>query len=115
MTAMAAMTAMTPLNRITLFPPAIDRRRRTATFRWRVEPETPLYRRTSFTPGFPAEVDLASVPEPLWWTVAMLCLHPHWNLLRRRRVNGCGRTGCCRPRQELCDRLPSPRGVDLAH
>jgi hypothetical protein len=84
--AMNASAAMTATRSITLFPPAIDHGRRTATFRWRVEPETPLYRRTSFTLGFPPEVDLASVPEPLWWTVAMLCLHPHWNLLRPCRV-----------------------------
>jgi hypothetical protein len=74
------------MNRITLFAPAIEPRRRTATFRWRVDPETPLYRRTSFTLSFPPEVDLASVPQPLWWTVALLCLHSHWNLLRPCRV-----------------------------
>jgi hypothetical protein len=84
--ALAGMTAMAAVSRITLFLPAIDRHRRTAVFRWRVEPETPLYRRTSFTLAFPPEVDLASVPQPLWWTVALLCLHPHWNLLRPCRV-----------------------------
>ena len=84
--ASAASATTTAVNLITLFPPAIDHGRRTATFHWRVEPETPLYRRTSFTLAFPPEVDLASVPEPLWWTVAMLCLHPHWNLLRPCRV-----------------------------
>jgi len=77
---------MTAMNRITFLPPAIDRRLRTATFHWQVEPESSLYRRTTFTLSFPPEVDLESVPQPLWWTVAMLCLHPHWNLLRPCRV-----------------------------
>ena len=71
---------------VTLAPPELDSERRTATFRWRVEPATELYRRTSFTLHFPPEVDLARVPPPLWWTVALLCLHSHWNLLRPCRV-----------------------------
>ncbi|HVT58435.1 MAG TPA: hypothetical protein VHR45_08540 [Thermoanaerobaculia bacterium] len=74
------------MNVITLAPPALDAERRTATFRWRVEPETDLYHRTSFTLRFPAEVELARLPQPLWWTVALLCLHSHWNLLRPCRV-----------------------------
>jgi hypothetical protein len=74
------------MNRVKLLPPEIEPRRRTATFRWRVEPETLLYRRTSFTLGFPPEIDVASVPPALWWTVALLCLHSHWNLLRPCRV-----------------------------
>jgi hypothetical protein len=51
-----------------------------------VEPATALYHRTSFTLELPPEVELAAVPEPLWWTVALLCLHSHWNLLRPCRV-----------------------------
>ncbi|HLX09352.1 MAG TPA: hypothetical protein VKY89_15985 [Thermoanaerobaculia bacterium] len=74
------------MNLITLDPPALDRERRTASFRWRVEPATALYRRTSFTLAFPPEVDFARVPPALWWTVALLCLHPQWNLLRPCRV-----------------------------
>jgi hypothetical protein len=74
------------MNCVRLLPPAIEPRRRTATFRWQVEPETPLYQRTSFTLSFPPEIDLARVPPALWWTVALLCLHSHWNLLRPCRV-----------------------------
>jgi hypothetical protein len=74
------------MNRITLLPPALEPRRRTVTFRWQVEPATILYRRTSFCLSFPPAVDLATVPPALWWTVALLCLHPHWNLLRPCRV-----------------------------
>src|SRR5262249_10033433 len=31
---------------------------------------------------FPPPVDLATVPERLWWDVLLFCLHSHWLLLR---------------------------------
>ncbi len=71
-------------RRIVLAPPRIDGR--AVTFAWRVEPATELYRATSFTLRLPAGMAAADVPERLWWTVALLCLHPHWPLLRPCRV-----------------------------
>ncbi|MEO8054234.1 MAG: hypothetical protein ABI768_03725 [Acidobacteriota bacterium] len=68
------------MNRIRLLELEIGAR--AVTFRWSVEPASPLYRRTSFTLEFPASVDVAAVPPALWWRVALLCLHPHWALLR---------------------------------
>jgi hypothetical protein len=74
------------MRTITLFPPEITQRE--ATFRWRVEPETTLYRQSQFTLRFPesAELDLARVPESLWWTIMLICLHSQWPLLRPCRV-----------------------------
>ena len=60
--------------------------RDSVTFRWSVDPPTELYTRTEFTITFPESVDVAALPETLWWTVAFLCLHPHWMLLRPCRV-----------------------------
>jgi hypothetical protein len=71
---------------ITLFTPEIKDHE--VTFRWRIEPETTLYRQSQFTLRFPesAELDLASVPEGLWWTVMLICLHSQWLMLRPCRV-----------------------------
>jgi hypothetical protein len=74
------------MRSITLFPPEITRRE--ATFRWQVEPEITLYREPKFTLRFPesAELDLTRVPEGLWWTIMLTCLHSQWTLLRPCRV-----------------------------
>jgi len=56
------------------------------TFRWDVEPPTNLYRATTFHLRFPADVSVRAVPMALWRTVALLCLHSHWTLLRPCRV-----------------------------
>ena len=56
------------------------------TFRWRVEPESSLYARQSFSLSFPPGVELDLVPRELWWTAAMICLHNHWALLRPCRI-----------------------------
>ncbi|HVT17699.1 MAG TPA: aminotransferase class I/II-fold pyridoxal phosphate-dependent enzyme [Thermoanaerobaculia bacterium] len=74
------------MNRIRVAAPSFARDRREVSFSWTVEPATPLYRATSFVLRFPPELDLERVPESLWWTVALLCLHSHWNLLRPCRV-----------------------------
>jgi hypothetical protein len=68
------------MHRIELMPPVVERQ--SVLFRWRVEPQTPLYRQTSFTMTFPASVDLSRIPGRLWWDVLIMCLHPHWLLLR---------------------------------
>jgi hypothetical protein len=65
---------------IELLSPRIDGNR--VIFEWSVAPPTDLYHSTSFTLSFPESVDPALVPERVWWTVFMLCLHSHWVLLR---------------------------------
>lgn len=72
------------MNRIELLEPEVGAR--SVSFRWRVEPASALYHRTSFTLEFPPGVDVSRVPPALWWRVALLCLHPHWALLRPCQV-----------------------------
>ncbi|MGH9768857.1 MAG: hypothetical protein ACREAB_15605 [Blastocatellia bacterium] len=72
------------MRSITLFPPAVKQRE--VTFRWQVDPQTSLYRQPQFTLRFPVSVDLARIPEGLWWTVMLICLHSQWPLLRPCRV-----------------------------
>ena len=52
------------------------------TIRWIIEPPPGLYARDTFTLRFPAGFDCTAIPERLWWTVALLCLHAQWLLLR---------------------------------
>jgi hypothetical protein len=68
------------MHRIFLMPPIVERQ--SVTFRWRVEPETTLYRKTSFTMTFPTNIELSAIPGRLWWDIFLICLHPHWLLLR---------------------------------
>jgi hypothetical protein len=56
-------------------------------FSLRVEPQTALYHRTTFFLRFPSPIDPASFPDRLLWLMALLCLHPHWTLLRPCRVH----------------------------
>lgn len=72
------------MNLITLLEPEINAR--AVTFRWRIEPPSALYRVPQFTLNFPATVDLARVPRDLWWTIALVCLHSQWVLLRPCRI-----------------------------
>ena len=55
-------------------------------FRWSVEPATTLYKQESFALDFEGVLDPHTLPERVWWTVALLSLHAHWNLLRPCRV-----------------------------
>ncbi|HWW61278.1 MAG TPA: aminotransferase class I/II-fold pyridoxal phosphate-dependent enzyme, partial [Thermoanaerobaculia bacterium] len=48
---------------------------------WRVDPATDLYTRTRFSMRLPGPI-----PDRVAWTIALLCLHPHWALLRPCRV-----------------------------
>jgi hypothetical protein len=73
------------MHRIFLMPPIAERQ--SVTFRWRVEPETTLYRKTSFTMTFPTNVELSAIPGRLWWDIFLICLHPHWLLLRPCQIN----------------------------
>ncbi len=68
------------MRQIRLEPPLVQGQ--SATFRWQVTPETPLYRKTEFTLRFPGTVDLARVPERLWWDIFLIVLHAHWFVLR---------------------------------
>ncbi len=73
------------MNRITIHPPETSTH--TVAFRWMVEPPTPLYHTTSFSLRFPEAVDLSRIPDRLWWTAVLTCLHSHWPLLRPCRVH----------------------------
>jgi hypothetical protein len=73
------------MHKIELMPPVIQGQ--TAIFRWQVSPEAKLYRNTHFSMTFPHSVDLSKVPERLWWDILLICLHPHWLLLRPCQVH----------------------------
>jgi perosamine synthetase len=72
------------MNLIELAPPRVSGRE--VSFAWTVTPESALYERSGFDLRFPDSVDLAAVPEAIWWRVALLILHAHWPLLRPCRV-----------------------------
>lgn len=67
-------------TRIELYPPEI--KGRDVVFRWDVSPSSDLYHQQTFTLSFPEPVDPTRVPERLWWTVFLLCMHSHWTVLR---------------------------------
>src|SRR4051812_22383285 len=73
------------MRKITLFSPNVEGQ--TVTFRWDVEPATSLYRRTKFDLTFPSTLRLSDVPPRLWWDILLMCLHPHWLLLRPCEVH----------------------------
>lgn len=56
------------------------------TFRWQVENDPGLYHRESFELRFGDALAPADLPEDVWWTVALLCLHNQWVVLRPCRV-----------------------------
>ncbi len=56
------------------------------TFHFTCDPLAATYVRSSFTLHFPPLVNLAAVPERIWYMAAMLCLHPQWMLLRPCRI-----------------------------
>lgn len=72
------------MNRIILHPPEVRGQR--VSFAWDVEPASALYRKPWFMLRFPDFIDLGRVPEALWTRIALICLHPHWALLRPCRV-----------------------------
>lgn len=73
------------MHSIFLMPPIVEGQ--SVAFHWRVEPESALYRKTSFTMAFPGSVDLSRVPDRLWWDIFLICLHPHWLLLRPCQIH----------------------------
>jgi hypothetical protein len=72
-------------HKIYLLMPEIDGQ--TVIFRWRIEPTTALYRKSSFRLTFPAGVDLSRVPVRLWCDILLISLHPHWLLLQPCEVH----------------------------
>jgi hypothetical protein len=64
-------------RRVTLYPPEVGPQ--TARFAFEVTPAVPaLYRATRFSLSVPPWLDLRTLPERLWWTVLLLCLHSQW-------------------------------------
>jgi hypothetical protein len=53
---------------------------------WAVQPESIIYRQTSFVLDFGDALDPRTLPLKLWWTVVLLTIHSHWNLLRPCRI-----------------------------
>jgi hypothetical protein len=68
------------MNQVTIHPPEISGQ--DARFRWTVLPRTALYRDCQFFLRFPETVPVARIPMSLWWRVALITLHSHWNFLR---------------------------------
>ena len=66
-------------------PPVVRGQR--VIFQWGVEPHSPLYNETHFTLQFPSFLDLTKVPDRLWWDLLVMCLQPHWLLLRPCEVH----------------------------
>ncbi len=66
-------------RRVTLHPPEISGG--TATFRFDVDPPSPLYHVTRFSLTFPPWIDVRGLPDRVWWTVFLLCLHAQWPYL----------------------------------
>jgi exopolysaccharide biosynthesis predicted pyruvyltransferase EpsI len=66
-------------RRVTLHPPEVSGG--TATFRFDVDPPSPLYHATRFSLTFPPWIDVRGLPDRLWWTVFLLCLHAQWPYL----------------------------------
>jgi hypothetical protein len=67
-------------HRVRLHAPSVGEHE--VLFSWQVTPETELYHRSEFTLRFPETIELARIPEDVWWLVMLICLHTHWALLR---------------------------------
>ena len=72
------------MRTVVVDPPEVGERE--VGFSWRVDPPSELYARESFNLRFGDRLDPRELPEDIWWTVALLCLHGHWALLRPCRV-----------------------------
>ncbi len=67
------------VRRITLHPPEVGAGK--ASFRFDVDPPSPLYHATCFSLAFPSWINLSGLPDRVWWTVFLLCLHAQWPYL----------------------------------
>ncbi|MFN8126029.1 MAG: aminotransferase class I/II-fold pyridoxal phosphate-dependent enzyme [Candidatus Nanopelagicales bacterium] len=75
---------MSAVTVVTLHEPVVTGHE--VRFSWDVEPDSRLYAREHFTLAFPDDVDLTRIPDAVWWRIMMICLYPHWVLLRPCRV-----------------------------
>lgn len=73
-----------PPIEITLHPPRVTGQR--ATFSWTESRPSGLYHKNDFFLEFPATVMLEGIPNGMWWTAFLLCVHSHWPLLRPCRI-----------------------------
>ena len=62
-----------------LQPP--ERHGQRVLFRWEESKPTGLFNQTSFHLVFPETVDTSRIPDAVWWTAFLLCLHVQWALL----------------------------------
>jgi len=69
-----------PDTTIELHTPTVDGR--DVDFHWTVDPPSDIYRSNSFRLRFPESIDISAIPERLWWTVFLLCVHSHWTVMR---------------------------------
>ena len=79
-----SQVAFGDMNYFRLHTPVVSGQ--TVRVSWDVEPASALYWTNEFYLEFPASVDVKLVPPRVWGVIAMLCLHPHWVLLRPCRV-----------------------------
>lgn len=69
-----------PARTIRFDPPHVDGQR--VRFSWSIDPDPGLYTRNEFSITFPARVELGRIPEQLWLRLPLICMHPHFALLR---------------------------------
>lgn len=62
-----------------LLPPRREEQR--VYFRWEESKPTGLFERNSFHLEFPECVDAGLIPEAVWWSAFLLCMHVQWALL----------------------------------
>lgn len=77
------MSHLQPIE-ITLHAPRVTGQR--ATFSWTESRPSGLYHKNDFFLEFPESVSLKRVPNGMWWTAFLLCVHSHWPLLRPCRI-----------------------------
>lgn len=79
-----AVSSPEPAHHVRLHEPEVHAHE--VSFQWDITPASELYARTDFRLSFPRQLDLQAVPRALWWRIALICLYPHWALLRPCRV-----------------------------
>jgi hypothetical protein len=62
-----------------LLPPRREGQR--VHFSWEESKPTGLFERNSFYLEFPDGVDAGLIPEAVWWSAFLLCMHVQWPLL----------------------------------
>lgn len=62
-----------------LLPP--QRQGQRILFRWEESQPTGLFEKTSFHLEFPNDIEVGRIPEAVWWSAFLLCMHVQWSLL----------------------------------